>query len=69
MAALGGVSGAIFALSFRTGINPVWAVLVVIIVSGAVGSARIALNKHDLWQVLAGYLTGFVILYLSVYFF
>ena len=69
MAALGAVSGALFALAFRTGINPFWAVIIVVIVSGAVGSARIALNKHDLWQVLAGYLTGFVILYLSVYFF
>ncbi len=69
MAALGGVSGALFALSFRTGINPFWAIITVVTVSGAVGSARIALNKHDLWQVLAGYLLGFIVLYVSVYFF
>ncbi len=68
MAALGGVSGTLFALSFRTGGNPVWAILTIIIISGAVGTARIGLKKHDIWQVLAGYLSGFSVLYLSVYF-
>jgi len=68
MAALGAVSGTLFALSFRTGINPVWAVFTVILVSGAVGTARMVLKKYDLWQVLAGYIVGFAVLYLSVYF-
>jgi hypothetical protein len=68
MAALGAVSGTLFALSFRTGINPVWAVFTVILVSGAVGTARMVLKKYDLWQVLAGYIAGFAVLYLSVYF-
>ena len=68
MAAMGAVSGTLFALSFRTGINPVWAVLIVVTISGFVGTARMLLNKHDIWQVLAGYFVGFSSLYLSVYF-
>ena len=32
MAALGGISGALFALSFRTGINPFWTIIIVIVV-------------------------------------
>ena len=68
MAAVGGVSGALFALSFRTGINPVWAIFTVVLVSGAVGTARMLLKKHDLWQVIAGYFVGFTVLYLTIYF-
>ncbi|MCG6189650.1 hypothetical protein [Maribellus maritimus] len=68
MAAIGGISGALFALSFRSGINPVLPVMAVVFVAGAVGTARMLLKKHDLWQVIAGYAVGFVILYLSIYF-
>lgn len=68
MAAIGSVSGTLFALSFRSGINPVWSILAVIVVSGVVGTARLLLKKHDIWQVLAGYLVGFAALYLAVYF-
>ncbi|MBN1987541.1 MAG: hypothetical protein JW761_14615 [Prolixibacteraceae bacterium] len=68
MAALGSISGTLFALSFRSGINPVWALVTVILVSGAVGTSRLLLGKHDIWQVVAGYSTGFAILYPAIYF-
>lgn len=68
MAAIGGTSGALFALSFRSGVNPVWPVIAVLLVAGAVGTARMLLKKHDLWQVIAGYAVGFTVLYLSIYF-
>lgn len=68
MAAIGGLTATIFALSFRSGVNPVLPVLGVVLVSGLVGTARLILNKHDLPQIAAGYLLGFSVLYLVVYF-
>ncbi len=68
MAAVGGITGTIFALSFRSGINPIWSILFVTIISGVIGTARLILNKHKLNQILAGYSLGFSVLYLIIYF-
>lgn len=68
MAALGGLSGVFFAFSFRNGLNPVYALLTLVVIAGLVGTARLALKKHNIWQIVAGYLLGFVILYGVVYF-
>lgn len=68
MAAIGGLTGTLFAVSFRTGVNPFWIILTVVIVSGLVGTARLALKKHNLQQLIAGYILGFSILYFVIYF-
>ena len=68
MAAVGGLSATLFALSFRSGLNPVYAIVGVVLVSGLVGSARLILQKHNLWQVATGYALGFSVLYVVVYF-
>jgi hypothetical protein len=68
MAAMGGLTGALLALSFRTGINPVWAIVLVIIASGLVATSRLILEKNKIWQLEAGYALGFVTLYLVIYF-
>lgn len=68
MAAVGGMTGTIFALSFRSGINPIWSILAVTIISGVIGTARLILNKHNLNQILVGYCLGFSVLYLTIYF-
>ncbi|MCK3683659.1 phosphatase PAP2 family protein [Maribellus sp. YY47] len=68
MAALGGLTGTFLALSFRYGLNPVYSLLIIILVSGLVGTARLALSRHNIWQVIAGYSLGFLVLYLVVYF-
>lgn len=68
MAAVGGMTGTIFALSFRSGVNPLYAILIVVLVSGLVGSARLILNKHNISQLIAGYGLGFSVLYVVVYF-
>lgn len=68
MAAVGAITATIFALSFRTGANPLIAIVIVIIVSGLVGTARLLLNKNNLLQVAAGYFLGFIILYPVIYF-
>lgn len=69
MASIGGLTGTLLALSFRSGINPIYSVLMVVLISGVVGTARLLLNKHDIWQLLAGYGLGFSVLYLVIYFF
>lgn len=68
MASMGALTGTLFALSFRSGLNPLFLLLTVVIISGMVGTARLLLNKHNLAQVAAGYIIGFLILYLVVYF-
>lgn len=68
MAAIGGLTGTIFALSFRSGVNPVYAILLVVLVSGIVGTARLVLAKHNIFQLIAGYAIGFTILYLVIFF-
>jgi membrane-associated phospholipid phosphatase len=68
MAALGAVTATFFALSFRGGVNPMTAIVVVVIGSGLVGTSRLVLNKNNLLQVAAGYILGFFILYPVIYF-
>jgi hypothetical protein len=68
MAALGGLTGVVLALSFRTGVYPEWALITVIIVSGLVGTALLIMGKNKLWHLEAGYALGFTLLYLIVFF-
>lgn len=68
MAATGALTATFFALSFRGGVNPVNAILIMVLVSGLVGTARLVLNKNSLLQVAAGYVLGFIILYPVIYF-
>jgi hypothetical protein len=68
MAAIGALAGVFFALSFRKGFNPIYSLLILVLVSGLVGTARLIQKKHTIWQVLAGYVLGFSVLYLIVYF-
>ncbi|MDO8952166.1 MAG: hypothetical protein Q7U86_06035 [Draconibacterium sp.] len=68
MAATGALTATFFALSFRGGVNPMNVIVIVVIVSGLVGTARLVLNKNNLLQVAAGYILGFIILYPVIYF-
>ena len=68
MAALGGLTGVMLALSFRTGVYPLWGIITVIIASGLTGTARLYLEKNKLWHLEAGYALGFTFLYLTIYF-
>ncbi len=59
-AGAGGVVGALVAYSTLFMFNPVWWLCVTILVSGAVGTARMLLRQHSLAQVVAGTLVGVV---------
>jgi hypothetical protein len=68
MAAIGAVTATVFALSFRWGINPMSAIIVMVLVSGLGGTSRLVLDKNSLPQIAAGYFLGFSILYPVIYY-
>lgn len=59
-AAIGGVAGALVAFSFLFVFNPVWWLSFVLIIAGMVGTSRMILRQHSLWQVVCGFLVGLV---------
>ncbi|TDO01231.1 phosphatase PAP2 family protein [Sunxiuqinia elliptica] len=66
MAGIGGLIGAVLALSFRLGINSSVLLGALIIVAGLVGSSRLLLQKHNPLQIYAGFFAGFTINYLVI---
>lgn len=68
MAAVGSLTATFFALSFRAGVNPVVAIITIVLLSGLIGTARLIMNKNSLPQIAAGYILGFIILYPVIYF-
>jgi len=60
-AASGGLTGALVAFSMIFGFNPFWWLCLVILLSGLVGTSRMILRQHTLWQIFAGYAIGFVV--------
>ncbi len=67
-AAVGGLIGGFFALSFRLQENPVLILTFLILVAGMVGTARLILGKHTSWQVYAGFLLGFLVMNMAIMF-
>ena len=61
MAGIGGVTGAIIALSFRYEFDMTMWIALLLIASGLTASARLHLGDHNPLQVYAGYFFGFVI--------
>ena len=59
-AAIGGVAGALVSYSMAFSFNPLWWLCLVLILAGAVGTARMILRQHTLSQVVMGFLVGTV---------
>lgn len=57
-AAIGGVAGGLVSYSFAFSFNPLWWLCFVLILAGAVGTARMILRQHSLSQVVTGFLVG-----------
>lgn len=66
LAGVGGLLGAMLALSLRLNINSSDLLCGIIFVAGLVGSARLVLAKHTPLQVWSGFLLGFLINYLLI---
>ena len=65
-AAIGGVGGALLAFSMLFMFNPVWWLCLVLFVAGLVGTSRMILRQHTLGQVVAGFLLGMLLGFISV---
>ena len=57
-AAIGGVAGGLISYSIAFSFNPLWWLCFVLILTGAVGTARMILRQHSLSQVVGGFLVG-----------
>ena len=57
-AAIGGVAGGLISYSIAFSFNPLWWLCFVLILAGAVGTARMIRRQHSLSQVIGGFLVG-----------
>ena len=57
-AAIGGVAGGLISYSIAFSFNPLCWLCFVLILAGAVGTARMILRQHSLSQVIGGFLVG-----------
>ena len=65
---MGGIMAAVIYLYVVYAMIPLWALSLVILAAGAVGTARIYLNCHTFGQVMAGYANGlgWILLLMSI---
>lgn len=63
MAAIGGLTGALVALSLRLQINTSIVISLFFLIAGLVGSSRLLLKKHNSLQVYTGYALGFIVMF------
>jgi membrane-associated phospholipid phosphatase len=68
MIGLGGVTGAITAISQKFSIDLLFVLLLLIFISGIVGWARLYLYAHKPSQVYTGFVVGFLCLFLLIIF-
>lgn len=69
MTGIGGLAGAVFGVCFRTSINPIGFLAIILAISGLVALSRIELKAHTPLQTLAGFLVGFVWTFLPCFYF
>lgn len=62
MAAMGGLVAIAFrlAVSDYAIVDMLWVIVAVVLAAGLVGTARIGMHRHTIWQVVAGAANGFV---------
>jgi len=63
MAGLGGITGLILILSYSYVLDMTVFLSAAILISGIVGTARLALNSHSLLQIVTGYAAGLLIVF------
>ena len=69
MSGVGGLVGAIYGISYRMAMNPLWMLVIVITISALVAISRIELKAHTMGQVFAGFMLNFtLVLAACIYF-
>lgn len=66
---VGGLTGAVFGVCYRIAINPLMFLIVILAISALVALARMELKAHTPGQVLAGFVVGFLAVFLPCIFF
>ncbi len=66
---VGGLTGAVFGVCYRMAINPLMFLTIILAISGLVALARMELKAHTPAQVLAGFVVGFLAVFLPCIFF
>ncbi|MHB9054965.1 MAG: phosphatase PAP2 family protein [Paludibacteraceae bacterium] len=66
-AGMGSLVGGICGVAFLTAINPVWLIVIAVVISGLVAISRILLKAHSLSQVIGGFILGSICVYLPVF--
>jgi len=66
---IGGLTGAVFGVCYRMAINPLLFLTVILAISALVALARMELKAHTPNQVLAGFVVGFLAVFLPCIFF
>lgn len=69
VAGMGGITGAIFGVSYRLAVNPIWLFVLILTVSTIVAISRIELKAHTPAQTLAGFIVGFIAVFVPCFFF
>lgn len=64
LSGVGGLTGGVFAYSYVMGINPLWFMVTLLAVSCLTAMSRIELKAHTPWQTLAGFATGFLMVFI-----
>jgi hypothetical protein len=64
MTGLGGLTGLVLALSQKLGADMMSMLLIIVVLSGLAGYARLRLNTHSVMEVFAGFLSGLLPAYL-----
>lgn len=69
MIGIGGVAGGLLALSSHSYTNLLMPMAIIFLLAGFLASARLIYGSHNQSQVYVGFLTGFVVEFLVIYFF
>ncbi len=63
MVAISGFGGMVLALSHQVHPVETWVIMVIFILMGIIGWARLRLEAHTFWQVIVAWIIGFIIAY------
>lgn len=69
MIGIGGIAGGLLALSSHSYTNLLMPMAILFILAGFLGTARLIYGTHSQSQIYVGFLTGFVVEFLVIYFF
>ncbi|MDD4489155.1 MAG: hypothetical protein PHD30_01480 [Paludibacter sp.] len=64
LSGIGGLTGGVFAYCYVMAINPVWLMILMLVISALTALSRIELKAHTPAQTLAGFTVGFLMVFL-----